>query len=96
MFTSPSSAPHGLTSLWALDTHVPFRSSNNTTGGPPCLTAHSKKAMDTSGLDFMTDLPVFNGFICVLMIDRFSKVCKLIPLKGLPTAIKAAEALFHL
>uniref|UniRef100_A0A8C1X240 Gypsy retrotransposon integrase-like protein 1 n=1 Tax=Cyprinus carpio TaxID=7962 RepID=A0A8C1X240_CYPCA len=48
------------------------------------------------GVDFMTDLPLSQGNTCVLVVvDRFSKSCKLIPLKGLPTAFEAAEALFH-
>ncbi|KAK3514894.1 hypothetical protein QTP70_033824 [Hemibagrus guttatus] len=28
-------------------------------------------------------------------VDRFSKACKLVPLKGLPTALETAEALFN-
>ncbi len=30
-----------------------------------------------------------------VVVDRFSKACKLLPLKGLPTAFEAAEALFQ-
>ncbi len=37
-----------------------------------------------------------NGFTTVLVIiDRFSKACHLIPLKGLPTSMETAQALFH-
>ncbi|KAK3546269.1 hypothetical protein QTP70_025610, partial [Hemibagrus guttatus] len=47
------------------------------------------------GIDFATDLPVSNRFTTILVtVDRFSKACKLIPLKGLPTALETAEALF--
>ncbi|KAL0159060.1 hypothetical protein M9458_047136, partial [Cirrhinus mrigala] len=47
-------------------------------------------------VDFATDLPNSEGNTCVLVIvDRFSKSCKLVPLKGLPTAIETAEQLFH-
>ncbi|KAK3521850.1 hypothetical protein QTP70_018584 [Hemibagrus guttatus] len=47
------------------------------------------------GIDFAKDLPVSNGFTTILVtVDRFSKACKLIPLKGLPTALEMAEALF--
>ncbi|KAK3524709.1 hypothetical protein QTP86_001051 [Hemibagrus guttatus] len=47
------------------------------------------------GIDFATDLPVSNGFTTILItVDRFSKACKLILLKGLPTALETAEALF--
>ncbi len=44
----------------------------------------------------MTDLPFTDNYTCVFVIvDRFSKACKLIPLKGLPTAFEAAESLFQ-
>ncbi|KAL0152240.1 hypothetical protein M9458_051963 [Cirrhinus mrigala] len=42
------------------------------------------------------DLPPSNEFTTILtIIDRFSKSCRLIPLKGLPTAMETALALFH-
>ncbi|KAL0158815.1 hypothetical protein M9458_046891, partial [Cirrhinus mrigala] len=45
------------------------------------------------GVDFATDLPASQGYTTILVIvDRFSKACKLIPLKGLPTALETAEA----
>ncbi len=48
------------------------------------------------GVDFITDLPPSNGNTCILVIvDRFSKSCRLLPLKGLPTAIETAENLFN-
>ncbi|KAL0161463.1 hypothetical protein M9458_045188, partial [Cirrhinus mrigala] len=48
------------------------------------------------GVDFMTDLPPSDGNTCILVIvDRFSKSCRLIPLKGLPTAFETAECLFN-
>ncbi|KAK3512832.1 hypothetical protein QTP70_026483 [Hemibagrus guttatus] len=41
----------------------------------------------------MTDL---QGYTCVLVIiDRFSKSCRLVPLPGLPTAFDTAECLFN-
>ncbi|KAK3517553.1 hypothetical protein QTP70_012624 [Hemibagrus guttatus] len=47
-------------------------------------------------VDFLTDLPDSGGFTTVMVIvDRFSKGCKLTPLKGLPTAMQSAEAMFH-
>uniref|UniRef100_A0A8C2AU46 Gypsy retrotransposon integrase-like protein 1 n=1 Tax=Cyprinus carpio TaxID=7962 RepID=A0A8C2AU46_CYPCA len=47
------------------------------------------------GVDFATDLPPSRGYTTILVVvDRFSKSCKLIPLKGLPTAFETAEALF--
>ncbi len=47
------------------------------------------------GVDFITDLPRSDSYTCVLVVvDRFSKACKLIPLPGLPTAMQTAEALF--
>ncbi len=48
------------------------------------------------GVDFITDLPPSNGNTCILVIvDRFSKSCHLLPFKGLPTAIETAENLFN-
>ncbi len=48
------------------------------------------------GVDFITDLPVSDGNTCILVIiDRFSKFCHLIPLTGLPTALQTAELLFN-
>jgi hypothetical protein len=48
------------------------------------------------GIDFMTDLPPSNHHICVfVVVDHFSKACKLIPIKGLPTAFEATELLFQ-
>ncbi|KAK3539566.1 hypothetical protein QTP70_010279 [Hemibagrus guttatus] len=47
-------------------------------------------------LDFLTDLPDSGGFTTVMVVaDRFSKGCKLIPLKGSPTAMQTAEAMFQ-
>ncbi|KAK3549129.1 hypothetical protein QTP70_033334, partial [Hemibagrus guttatus] len=46
-------------------------------------------------VDFLTDLPDSGGHTAVLVVvDCFSKGCKLIPLKGLPSAMQTAEALF--
>ncbi|KAK3572382.1 hypothetical protein QTP86_032681 [Hemibagrus guttatus] len=46
-------------------------------------------------VDFLMDLPDSGGHTTVLVVvDRFSKGCKLIPLKGLPSAMQTAEALF--
>ncbi|KAK3572485.1 hypothetical protein QTP86_033914 [Hemibagrus guttatus] len=48
------------------------------------------------GVDFITDLPVSNGCTCVLVVvDRFSKSCRLIPLPWLPTAMDTAELMFN-
>ncbi len=48
------------------------------------------------GVDFATDLPPSNGFTTILVdVDRFSKSCKLIPLRGLPSALETAESLFQ-
>ncbi len=48
------------------------------------------------GVDFITDLPVSEGNTCVLVVvDRFSKSCRLIPLKNLPTAMETAEQMFN-
>ncbi|KAL0164208.1 hypothetical protein M9458_039961, partial [Cirrhinus mrigala] len=48
------------------------------------------------GVDFVTDLPSSEGNTCILvMVDRFSQMCKFFPLKGLPTALETAEHLFQ-
>lgn len=48
------------------------------------------------GVDFATDLPPLEGNTCILVIvDRFSKSCSLIPLKGLSTATTTMELLFN-
>ncbi|KAI2646180.1 Transposon Tf2-8 polyprotein [Labeo rohita] len=48
------------------------------------------------GVDFVTDLPESEGNTCVpVVVDRFSKACKLVPLRGLPTAMETAEHLFQ-
>ncbi len=48
------------------------------------------------GVDFITDLPVSDGHTCILVIiDRFSKFCRLTPLTGLTTALQMAELLFN-
>ncbi|KAK3557679.1 hypothetical protein QTP70_033641 [Hemibagrus guttatus] len=47
-------------------------------------------------VDFLMDLPDSGGFTAVMVVvDQFSKGCKLIPLKGLPTAMQTAEAMFQ-
>lgn len=47
-------------------------------------------------IDFVTDLPRSEGNTTILVIcDRFSKSCRLVPLKGLPMAMETAQALFH-
>uniref|UniRef100_A0A673Z7X0 Gypsy retrotransposon integrase-like protein 1 n=1 Tax=Salmo trutta TaxID=8032 RepID=A0A673Z7X0_SALTR len=44
-------------------------------------------------VDFLTDLPPSQGNTAILVVvDRFSKSCRLLPLPGLPTALQTAEA----
>uniref|UniRef100_A0A6Q2YIJ1 Gypsy retrotransposon integrase-like protein 1 n=1 Tax=Esox lucius TaxID=8010 RepID=A0A6Q2YIJ1_ESOLU len=46
-------------------------------------------------IDFLTGLPPSLGNTTVLVVvDRFSKACRFLPLPGLPTALQTAEALF--
>ncbi len=48
------------------------------------------------GVDFVTNLPASEGNMCILVVvDRFSKSCHLIPLKNLPTAMETAEQMFN-
>ncbi|KAK3548692.1 hypothetical protein QTP70_016441 [Hemibagrus guttatus] len=45
---------------------------------------------------FSPTYPTLGGFTTVMVVvDRFSKACKLIPLKGSPTAMQTAEAMFQ-
>ena len=47
-------------------------------------------------IDFVTDLPSSNGYTTILVVvDRFSKSCRFIPLTRLPTALQVAEVLFE-
>ncbi|KAK3568350.1 hypothetical protein QTP86_004951 [Hemibagrus guttatus] len=47
-------------------------------------------------VDFLTNLPDSGGFTTVMVVvDRFSKGCRLIPLDGLPTAMQTADAMFQ-
>uniref|UniRef100_A0A671KHG3 Gypsy retrotransposon integrase-like protein 1 n=1 Tax=Sinocyclocheilus anshuiensis TaxID=1608454 RepID=A0A671KHG3_9TELE len=47
-------------------------------------------------IDFITDLPPSDHHTTILVIiDRFSKSCRLIPLPKLPTAMETAQALFQ-
>ncbi|KAI2657473.1 Transposon Tf2-11 polyprotein [Labeo rohita] len=97
-----------LISLRALDTQAtsgPSRFFRLVTGGPVCAVIPSGKLVPLPiperpwshlSVDFVTDLPSPEGNTCVLVIvDRFSKSCKFVPLKGLPTAMETAEHLFH-
>ncbi len=48
------------------------------------------------GVDFVTDLSTSEGNTCILVVvDRFSKSCRLIPLKNLPTAMETADQMFN-
>ncbi len=48
------------------------------------------------GKDFATDLPPSLRYTTILVVvDRFSKACKQIPLRGLSMAFETAETLFH-
>ncbi|KAK3557073.1 hypothetical protein QTP70_024450 [Hemibagrus guttatus] len=48
------------------------------------------------GVDFVTDLPTSRSHTCVfVVVDRFSKSCRLLPLKGPPTALETAELIFN-
>uniref|UniRef100_A0A6Q2Y968 Gypsy retrotransposon integrase-like protein 1 n=1 Tax=Esox lucius TaxID=8010 RepID=A0A6Q2Y968_ESOLU len=47
-------------------------------------------------MDFITDLPDSNGYTSILtVVDRFSKMCRLIPLANLPNATELADLVFQ-
>ncbi len=44
-------------------------------------------------MDFITDLPSADGFTCIfVVIDRLTKMCHLIPFKGIPSAVETAHS----
>jgi len=44
-------------------------------------------------IDFITGLPSFNGFTCILVVvDRITKRCNLIPFQSIPSPEVAALA----
>ncbi|KAK3514290.1 hypothetical protein QTP70_012912 [Hemibagrus guttatus] len=46
-------------------------------------------------VDFLTNLPDSGGFTAIMVVvDHFSKGCKLVSLKGLPTAMQMADVMF--
>ncbi|KAK3549459.1 hypothetical protein QTP86_001462 [Hemibagrus guttatus] len=48
------------------------------------------------GVEFITDLPTSRSHTCIFVaVDRFSKSCRLLPLKGPPMALEAAELMFN-
>ncbi|KAK3508553.1 hypothetical protein QTP70_032207 [Hemibagrus guttatus] len=48
------------------------------------------------GVNFVTDLPTSREHTCIfIVVDRFSKSCHLLPLKGPPTALETAELIFN-
>lgn len=55
----------------------------------------SKRRWPNLGIDYITDLPSSDSHTCILVMDRFSKSCKLIPLKGIPLASDTTQALFN-
>ncbi|KAK3549099.1 hypothetical protein QTP70_031894 [Hemibagrus guttatus] len=60
-----------------------------------CAQTRTSRQLPEGLLDFLTDLPDSGGHTAVLVVvDRFSKGCKLIPLKGLPSAMQTAKAQF--
>ena len=46
-------------------------------------------------VDFLTDLPPSQGYTTILVVvDRFSKSCRLLPLPGLPTALNCRGPIY--
>jgi len=47
-------------------------------------------------MDFLTDLPKSNGFTCILVVtDRLTKMCHLIPFPNIPSATDTASAFLN-
>ncbi len=54
----------------------------------------SQRPWSHIAIDFVKDVPASQGHTTILMvIDRFSKACRLIPLPKIPTALETAEVL---
>uniref|UniRef100_A0A3Q3LFZ5 Gypsy retrotransposon integrase-like protein 1 n=1 Tax=Mastacembelus armatus TaxID=205130 RepID=A0A3Q3LFZ5_9TELE len=71
------------------------KSSRHLPVGKLCPLPTPNRPWSHIGVDFITDLPNSNGNTCILVIvDRFSKFCRLLPLVALPTALQTAELLF--
>ncbi len=99
----PTAIPSGLSSqrtgLWTSRQPIgPYCSSKLGTGGPVCPVTSSGMVRSCFSLRHVFDSSSSAGGqnTCVLVtVDRFSKACKFIPLRGLPTALETAEHLFH-
>jgi hypothetical protein len=53
-------------------------------------TPSPSRALVPSAIDYVTDVPTSDGFTTVMVVvDRFSKSCRCIPLSGLPTALSS-------
>ncbi|KAI4883683.1 hypothetical protein NFI96_015820 [Prochilodus magdalenae] len=65
-----------------------------TPGRAPSSTSHSWSSLVTCLRHFVMGLPVSQGNTAILvLVDRFSKACKLVALPGLPSARQMAELL---
>ncbi|KAK3552956.1 hypothetical protein QTP86_029636 [Hemibagrus guttatus] len=81
--------------VWACSTCAQTRTSHQLPEGLLEPLPIPQRPWSHLSVDFLTDLPDSGGHTAVLVVvDRFSKGCKLIPLKGLPSAMQTAEALF--
>lgn len=57
---------------------------------------HCSQPQVSSHCDFLTDLPLSDTFMCILVtVDRISKACNLVPLPSQPIAFGTAETLFN-
>ncbi len=53
----------------------------------------SSRPWSSISMDFITDLPNSNGFTCILVVvDRLTKMCNLIPFKSIPSSEETAIA----
>jgi len=56
----------------------------------------SERPWSSIGLDFITDLPVSDGFNCILVVvDRLTKMIHLIPFRNIPSAVDTADAFMN-
>jgi len=53
----------------------------------------AERPWSSISMDFVTDLPSSDGYTCILVVvDRLTKMCHLIPFKGIPSAVDTALA----
>ncbi|KAK3544068.1 hypothetical protein QTP86_000876 [Hemibagrus guttatus] len=81
--------------VWQCPTCAQVRTSRQRPEGLLVPLPVPRRAWPHLSVDFLTDLPDSGGFMAIMVVvDRFSKGCKLVLLNGLPTAMQTADTMF--